>query len=48
MMLKTALVFGNNMLLQRDKCLPVWGSGIPDRTINCKNSMSALFRDKSV
>jgi sialate O-acetylesterase len=32
--LKTAPIFSNNMVLQRDKDVPVWGTGINGRTVN--------------
>ncbi len=33
-MLKTAMIFGNNMVLQRQKKIKVWGNAEPGRTIN--------------
>jgi sialate O-acetylesterase len=33
-MLKTAMIFGNNMVLQRQKKIKVWGNTEPDRTVN--------------
>ncbi len=33
--LKAAMVFGNNMVLQRQKKINVWGTGSPGRPISC-------------
>ena len=31
--LKTAMIFGNNMVLQRQKNIKIWGTGVPGKTV---------------
>ena len=34
-MLKAATVFGDNMVLQRQKEIMIWGTGEPERCVTC-------------